>query len=72
MSHRFPLPFTNLFAECSGRVDPRVKPIEEDEDANKLWLIAKYLTIDAKTNEFKLTGGETIKLGRVKFIVREI
>jgi hypothetical protein len=30
------------------------------------------MTIDGKTNEFKLTGGETIKLGRVKFTVREI
>ena len=30
------------------------------------------MTIDNKTNEFKLTGGEIIKLGRVKFIVREV
>jgi hypothetical protein len=30
------------------------------------------MTIDNKTNEFKLTGGETIKIGRVKFTVREI
>ena len=30
------------------------------------------MTIDSNTNEFKLTVGETIKLGRVKFIVREI
>lgn len=30
------------------------------------------MTVDQKTNEFKLTGGETIKLGRVKFTVREI
>lgn len=30
------------------------------------------MTIDGKTNEFKLTGGETIKLGRVRFTVREI
>lgn len=51
---------------------PAIKAIEEDEDANKLWLITRYMTIDGKTNEFKLTGGETIKLGRVKFIVREI
>ena len=44
----------------------------EDDDSNKLWLIVKYLTVDGKTNEFKLTGGETIKLGRVKFKVREL
>lgn len=30
------------------------------------------MTVDNKTNEFKITGGETIKIGRVKFIVREI
>ncbi len=30
------------------------------------------MTVEGKTNEFKLTGGETIKLGRVKFTVREI
>jgi hypothetical protein len=30
------------------------------------------MTIETKTNEFKITGGETIKLGRVKFTVREI
>jgi len=30
------------------------------------------MTIDGKTNNFRLTGGETIKLGRVKFTVREI
>lgn len=35
-------------------------------------MIVKYMTIDGRTNEFKLIGGETIKLGRVKFIVREI
>ena len=44
----------------------------DDLDENKLWIIVRYMTIDNKTNEFKLTGGETIKLGRVKFIVREI
>jgi hypothetical protein len=43
-----------------------------DQDANKLWLIVRYMTIDTKTNQFKLTGGETIKLGRVKFTIREI
>ena len=32
----------------------------------------RYMTVDNKTNEFKITGGETIKIGRVKFIVREI
>jgi len=30
------------------------------------------MTIDGKTNQFRLSGGETIKLGRVKFTVREI
>ncbi len=30
------------------------------------------MTINGKTNQFRLTGGETIKLGRVKFVVREI
>ena len=44
----------------------------EDQDSNKLWIIVKYMTVDGRTNEFKLTGGEIIKLGRVKFIVREI
>ena len=37
-----------------------------------MWLIVRYMTVDNKTNEFKITGGETIKIGRVKFIVREI
>jgi hypothetical protein len=44
----------------------------EDADDNKLWLIVRYMTIDNKNNEFRLTGGETLKLGRVKFIVREV
>jgi hypothetical protein len=44
----------------------------EDQDSNKLWIIVKYMTVDGRTNEFKLSGGEIIKLGRVKFIVREI
>ena len=43
-----------------------------DQDCNKLWLIVRYMTVDGKTNQFKLTGGETIKLGRVKFTVKEI
>jgi hypothetical protein len=30
------------------------------------------MTVDGKTNEFKLTGGETIKVGRVRFMIREI
>jgi hypothetical protein len=30
------------------------------------------MTIENKTNEFRITGGETLKLGRVKFTVREI
>lgn len=30
------------------------------------------MTIDGKTNEFRITGGETIKLGRVKLTVREM
>jgi hypothetical protein len=30
------------------------------------------MTVDNKTNEFRLSGGETIKLGRVKFTIREI
>jgi hypothetical protein len=32
----------------------------------------RYLTVDSKTNEFRLAGGETIKLGRVKFTVKEV
>lgn len=30
------------------------------------------MTVEGQTNSFKLSGGETIKLGRVKFTVREI
>ena len=45
---------------------------EEEQDQNKLWIIVRYMTVDSKTNEFKLSGGEMIKLGRVKFLVREI
>ena len=37
-----------------------------------MWFIVRYLTVDGKTNNFYLTGGETIKLGRVKFTIREI
>jgi hypothetical protein len=50
----------------------QVVPGTLDQDSNKLWLIVRYMTIDNRTNEFRLTGGETLKLGRVKFIVREI
>eukprot|EP00347_Sterkiella_histriomuscorum_P013486 403364531 len=45
---------------------------ELNQDQNRLWLIVRYLTVDNKTNQFQLTGGETIKLGRVKFHIREI
>lgn len=37
-----------------------------------MWIIVKYMTVDGRTNEYKLSGGEIIKLGRVKFVVREI
>ena len=30
------------------------------------------MTIDGKNNEFQVKGGETIKLGRVKFMVKEV
>lgn len=30
------------------------------------------MTVDGKTNNFRLTGGETIKLGRVKLTIREV
>ena len=30
------------------------------------------MTIGTKSNEFRVEGGETIKIGRVKFIVKEI
>lgn len=30
------------------------------------------MTVEGRTNDFKLEGGETIKLGRVKFTVREL
>jgi len=45
---------------------------KDENDINRLWLIVRYMTVEGKTNEFRLTGGETIKLGRVKFRVREI
>lgn len=35
-------------------------------------MIVRYMTINGKTNEFKLIGGETIKIGRVKLLVKEI
>lgn len=46
--------------------------MEEEDDQNKLWVIVRYMTIDGRTNEYRLIGGETIKIGRVKFRVREI
>ncbi len=30
------------------------------------------MSVDSITNSFKIAGGETIKLGRVKFLVKEI
>ena len=30
------------------------------------------MTVDGKTNDFKLSEGETVKLGRVKFFIREM
>ena len=48
------------------------KSEEVDGDINKLWFIVRYMTVENKTNHFKLSGGETIKLGRVKLTVREI
>lgn len=35
-------------------------------------MIVRYLSIQNRTNEYQLKGGETIKLGRVKFTVREV
>ena len=43
-----------------------------DQDSNKLWLIVRYMTVDGRNNEFRITGGETIKIGRVRFIIREV
>lgn len=57
-------------ADSKTRTDSNSQ--DEDQDSNKLWLIVRYMTVDNKTNEFKLTGGETIKIGRVKFTVREV
>lgn len=50
-------------------------PLEDEDDSNKLWVIIRYMTIDGHTNEYRLSReypGETIKIGRVKFRVREI
>lgn len=61
--------------------------MEEEEDSQRLWVIVRYMTVDGRTNEYKLRQsqfqerngerkllamGETIKMGRVKFRVREI
>ncbi|CDW75312.1 fha domain [Stylonychia lemnae] len=48
------------------------KSEDTDQDLNKLWFIVRYMTVENKTNHFKLIGGETIKLGRVKLTVREV
>ena len=55
--------------DCEGRV-----PLEAEEDMNKLWVVVRHLSIDGKANEYRLSsgGGEIVKVGRVKFRVREI
>lgn len=48
---------------------------EQEEDGSsleRLWLIVRYMEVDSKSNQFHLKGGETLKLGRVKFIVKEV
>jgi len=57
-------------------------PLEDEDDSNKHWVIVRYMpgakfteqdgTGQAEPNTFRLTGGETLKIGRVKFRVREI
>jgi hypothetical protein len=50
-------------------------PLEEEDDSNRLWVIVRYMTVDGRTNEYRLNrhfAGETLKIGRVKFRVREI
>ncbi len=57
-----------------NKLPENMRPQEnsEDDESNQLWIISKYTTVNDKTNEFHLTGGETLKLGRVKFVVKEI
>lgn len=59
----------SALVDCEGRV-----PLEAEEDMNKLWVVVRHLSIDGKANEYKLSsgGGEIVKVGRVKFRVREI
>lgn len=42
------------------------------QDSNcKLWLVIRYLN-QGNSRGYKIMGGETIKLGRVKFIIKEV
>ena len=54
--------------------DEVMTPLENEDDTNKLWVIVRYMSINGSTNEYRISplGGETIKIGRVKFRVREI
>lgn len=54
--------------------DEVITPLENEDDINKLWVIVRYMCINGRTNEYRISplGGETIKIGRVKFRVREI
>eukprot|EP00350_Pseudokeronopsis_sp_OXSARD2_P000044 CAMPEP_0170554128 /NCGR_PEP_ID=MMETSP0211-20121228/12009_1 /TAXON_ID=311385 /ORGANISM="Pseudokeronopsis sp., Strain OXSARD2" /LENGTH=123 /DNA_ID=CAMNT_0010863001 /DNA_START=301 /DNA_END=672 /DNA_ORIENTATION=+ len=60
-------PFPSKWEDVSKKKDDIIS-----EDLNKLWLIIRYMTIDGKNNKHYLSGGETIKLGRVRFIIKEI
>lgn len=51
---------------------PQCPKVDPEDEQDKLWLIVRYMTIENKTNEFRISEGETIKLGRVKFTVREM
>jgi hypothetical protein len=51
-------------------------PLEDDLDLNKLWVIVRYLTINGHSNEYRLyprsAAGVCLKIGRVKFRVRDL
>jgi hypothetical protein len=50
-------------------------PLEEEDDSKRLWVVVKSTVVEGRANEYRLNPqrpGETFKIGRVKFRVREI
>lgn len=43
-----------------------------DDDLNQLWLVVRHMKVGKCQNQFELRGGETFKVGRIVFTVKEL